>query len=126
MTRTFLKTIAVCAGCLVLSAAAHAQDSSFVTAGKAAGLSVKASAHGAGEASQVALGAVALPLMATGAVASGVGDLSRAVSEGAWDAATPLSVSDEVLAAPELDAPITPGVDPAPNVMLASVEQDQP
>lgn len=90
-----------------LSAAAYAD--SFKNFSEAAGDSADAGSRVVAAGGQVALGAVAVPLAAAGALAEGAGGAAGDIAEDLWDTANaPLTVDDAVVVAqpaPSLESP---------------------
>ncbi|MAK62295.1 MAG: hypothetical protein CMK09_15100 [Ponticaulis sp.] len=83
-----------------LSFTAVAQADSFNNFSEAVGDSAEAGSRVVAAGGQVALGAVAVPLAAVGAVVEGAGDTAGNIANDMWGAAnTPLQVSDEVVVA---------------------------
>lgn len=74
-----------------------AQADSFRNVSDATGESLQSSAQLSAAGSQVALGAVALPLAAVGAVTEGSGALTTEISDALWETANaPLAVDDDI------------------------------
>lgn len=83
---------------IALALPAHAD--SFGNASEAAGDSLEASARIVAAGGQIALGAVAVPLAAVGAVSEAGGEAATTISEDMWETANaPLKVDDRVVVA---------------------------
>ena len=90
----------------VLLVALPAHADSFANASEASADSIEASARIVASGGQIALGAVAIPLAASGALAESGGQAATAISKDLWTTANvPLTVDDRVVVA-----------QPAPNV----------
>ena len=77
-----------------------AQADSFQNFSEATGDSAQAGARVVAAGGQVAIGAIAVPLAAAGALAEGAGGAANHIADDMWTAANaPLTVSDEVVVA---------------------------
>ena len=75
-----------------------ASANSFNNFSQAVGDSAEASVRVAAAGGQVALGAVAVPLAAAGALAEGAGNAANGIADEMWNTANaPLTVSDDVV-----------------------------
>ncbi len=99
MLKRMLAGLAV--GAVVISGAAHAD--SFKNFSEATGDSAEAGARVVAAGGQVALGAVAVPLAAAGALAEGAGNAANDIADDMWETANaPLTVDDDVVVAQPL------------------------
>ncbi|MEM9738965.1 MAG: hypothetical protein AAF829_03785 [Pseudomonadota bacterium] len=89
-----------------------AQADSLGNASQAAADSAEASTRIVAAGGQIAMGAVAIPLAAAGAIAEGGGQAATKISDDLWETAnTPLKIDDRVIVAQP--APIVPRIKPS-------------
>lgn len=107
-----LATLAVFAALLLATPASAEQVESLRNGSQATGDSLEASARLVASGGQVVLGAIAVPLAASGAILEGTGQAADAIASDLWDAAnTPLKIDDAIImAAPPPQLPARPAL----------------